>query len=515
MNGKRSERERGHEGFDDTFSARNGTGNSAKAWWKPQTVTVHGGFVNGNLGTTIRHSTSGDSFKDPASLPSVSVSVRDAVTDVTLLDNIGNRASSVFSAKMSTNTIAQRFTVGPDEYKLTYIQVDFASASTGVQVRVCNEDSATVGQNSGDCTRYPGIETPSAGLHTYELPGGKEVSADESYYVVVCGSDNMMSVHLTDDTNEVRGLGWSLDDSHVTGDDRGSLSIDNWPSGDGIAKVKLIGYRIDTTQAPTPTPSPTPTPTPTETPTPTLTPTATGSPTATPTITPTPTPTPTGSPTATPTITPTPTPTGSATATPTVTATPAAGPGVTPSGLRVSARTQTTATITWVPGADATGHAVLAIAGDDLKFNVDLDGQARSYTFTGLRQKIYTYYVFAKDASGSFRTAGGTTYAPTPLTGPGPPPLDVKPTGLSVVRSGTTAILTWTPGADAASQIVAAMIPGDRSSRQLVSNLSATANSQAFTGLKQGVYTYHVLAFDAYGNLSAPDGSYYYASVTE
>ena len=89
------------------------------------------------------------------------------------------------------------------------------------------------------------------------------------------------------------------------------------------------------------------------------------------------------------------------------------------------------------------------------------------------------------------------------------------PSGLSVVRSGTISIVRWTPGADAASQVVAAMIDGDRSSLQLESNLSSTASSQAFTGLKQGVYTYHVLAFDDYGNYASPSGSFYYAWITE
>ena len=506
-----------------TFSAGNA---GANLWWTPQTVTVHGGFVNNTLGTTIGHSVSGDSVRDPAGVPNVRVSVEDAFTDVTLLDNIGNRADRLFSRENSTNTIAQPFRVGQDEYSLSYVQVDFASTSGGVEVRVCAEDSIAR-SSDGDCLQYTGPAAPSAGLHTYYLASEKILSAGKRYYVVVCLGSG--SVHLTDDTNEVRALGWSLGADHVTGDDTDTTTpLKDWTSGDGIAKVKLVGYQIPTEQAATPTPTPTATPTetPTPTPTPTVTPTGTPTPTPTPTATGSPTPTPTITPTptstATPTITPTPTATpapGTPTATPMATATAAPVPGVAPRDLRVAARTQTTATITWTPGADATGYIAIArIPGESVslwKISERLDGEARSYTFTGLRQKIYTYFVYALDASGSILQRVDGSLFSISVVGSGPPALDVTPRGLSVVRSGSTAILTWTPGSDAASQVVAAEISGDRSSRQIFRNLSATANSQAFTGLKQGVYTYVVLAFDTYGNFSAPDGTFYYGWTTD
>ena len=73
-----------------------------------------------------------DSVRDPANLPSVRVSVQNHVVDLPLLDNIGKTADRIFSAESSTNTIAQLFTVGPDEYALNYIQVDFAATSGGV-----------------------------------------------------------------------------------------------------------------------------------------------------------------------------------------------------------------------------------------------------------------------------------------------------------------------------------------------------------------------------------------------
>ena len=120
---------------------------------------------------------SGDSVRDPANLPSVNVSVNDRVSDVTLLDNIGKRADSVFSATGATSTIAQLFTVasGQGEYLLGYIQVDFASSS-GVEVRVCAEDSAAGKVPGSDCSQYSGTMAPSAGLHTYELASEKILS---------------------------------------------------------------------------------------------------------------------------------------------------------------------------------------------------------------------------------------------------------------------------------------------------------------------------------------------------
>ena len=469
-------------------------------WWEPQIVRVHGGFVNDDIGTIIRHRASGDSFKDPANLPRVNVTIQNHVVDIPLLDNIGNPASSVFSLKMSTNTIAQPFTVGPDEYSLNYIQVDFASSSSGVQVRVCAEDSPPKQEYpDSDCSQYTGPEdSVPAGLHTYSLASEKILSASKRYYVVICLGSG--SVHLTNDTSEVRNLGWSLGDRHATGNDgNASPTLDNWPSGDGTAKVKLIGYQIPTGQAPTPTPSPTPTETPT------LTPTATGSPTATPTITQTPTPTPTGSPTPTPTITPTATPTGSATATPTVTATPEAGPGVAPSGLRVAERTRSTATLSWIPGMDATGQVILATTRGDTKFDLNLRSDARSYTFTGLEPKVYTYFVVGIDTSGSYKAPSGSIYSAS-VTDNGPPVLDAKPKNLSVRRTGNTAILSWTPGTQAASHIVAAVIEGDSSATQVSPWLAADTDSYTFGGLKQGVYTYYVLARDRYGD-------YYFDSV--
>ena len=308
--------------------------------------------------------------------------------------------------------------------------------------------------------------------------------------------------------------------------------------------MKLIGYLIPTGQAPMPTPSPTPLPTPTETPIP---------PTQTPTPMPTETPTATVQPadatataqanetataqqanvdatataqaatataqaaTATalalagnPSAQATATAQANATATAQAgmpTATPVAGPGVAPSGLTVAERTRSQATISWIPGADATSQAVAAITSGDTKFDLNLRSDARSYTFTGLRPQVYTYYVIAADSSGSYRAPSGSTYAAS-VTDSGPPVLDAKPKNLSVRRTGNTAILSWTPGTEAASHIVAAHIPGDDSSTQLSASLAANTDSYTFGGLKQGVYTYYVLALDQYGG-------YYFDSVMD
>ena len=473
---------------------------SKKCWWEPQTVTVKGGFVHGDPNTTITHSANTDEIK-PDSLPSVRVGVTSRLDAGRLLYNIGNAASSSRELS-STSSIAQQFTVRGGNYSLTHVQVDFEStpAPAGVTVRVCAKKSAADRPDfsANACSTYtsPAGSKPSDGLHTYEFLGGKNVIGRERYYVVVSGSAG--KVRLTGDAGEISSYGWSLDDGLITSTSTSPNESSAWTRvNNAAAKVNLVG------RSKSPTPTPTASATASPTPSPTPTPTATSSPTLTPT--------PTGSPTATPTVTPT--PTGSLMPTPTPTVVSVAG--VTPSGLAVATRTQATATITWIPGASATGYAVLARAGSDMKFNTDLDGEARSYTFTGLSQKVYTYYVIGKDASGNFRAPGGSLYAAQPVTGPGPPALDVAPSGLSVVRSGSTAIITWTPGADAARQVAAAIISGDSSSRKISERLYATTNSYVFTGLKSGSYTYAVLAFDSYGNYSAPDGTIYYAATSD
>ena len=195
-----------------------------------------------------------------------------------------------------------------------------------------------------------------------------------------------------------------------------------------------------------------------------------------------------------------------------MTATVVSRPGVTPSGLSV-VRSGSNAILTWIPGADATGHSVLAVAEGDTKSALDLPGTARRYTFTGLERKIYTYYVYGKDASGSLVAPDGSSYSAS-VVGSGPRELDVKPRNLSVVRSGSTAILTWTPGADAASQIVGAIIGADTASLKRAT-LGGTANDHAFTGLTSGLYTYIVVGLDEYGAYRSPSGSWYYDWVTD
>ena len=465
------------------------TAGNAGDWWKPQKIAVNGGFVNYDRMTTITHSADWDG-KRTTSEPSVALTVTNDLTDGPFLDNIVNAATGS-AHDLSSNSIAQPFMAGGGiEYSLTHVEVDFdADADADVQVQVCPKDGGANRPDFSACSNYAGEASPSAGLHTYELRGGKAISAGGSYYVVVSGTSGR--VRLTDDTGEAASHEWSLGNSHITG----KKGV-GWRSRINVAKVKLIGRSTEATPTPTETPTPTPTLTPTGTLTPTVTPTPTMTPAGTTMETPTPTPT--------PIVTVTATPTSMGTPLPTATAIPVAG--VAPSGLMVN-RTASSAVISWIPGADATGHAVLAITEGDTKFNIELDGGARSYTFTGLRQKVYTYYVLGKDESGGFVAPNGSLYSVSKV-GSGPPALDVKPSGLKVVRSGSTAIITWTPGADAASHIVAAIISGDSSSLQS-STLSATANNYAFNGLKVGIYTYVVAGVDPYGSIRAPDGSYY------
>ena len=85
-------------------------------------------------------------------------------------------------------------------------------------------------------------------------------------------------------------------------------------------------------------------------------------------------------------------------------------------------------------------------------------------------------------------------------------PLDVKPTGVSVVKTGTTATFTWTPGADAASHMVVAL--DDSGALKLE---SASSNStHTLTGLTSGGrYVYAVLGIDANGNYQDANGNLY------
>ncbi|MCY4653087.1 MAG: fibronectin type III domain-containing protein, partial [Dehalococcoidia bacterium] len=174
---------------------------------------------------------------------------------------------------------------------------------------------------------------------------------------------------------------------------------------------------------------------------------------------------------------------------------------VAPSVLRVATTTLSEATLTWIPGADATSQAIVATTRGDTKFDLNLRSDARRHTFTGLEPKVYTYFVIGKDANGDYTGPDGNLYSAS-VTDSGPPKLNAKPTGLSVQRTGSTGIsatLTWTPGPDAASHIVAAHIPGDESSTQISPTLAANTNSYTFGNLKAGVYTYYVLAIDEYG----------------
>ena len=129
--------------------------------------------------------------------------------------------------------------------------------------------------------------------------------------------------------------------------------------------------------------------------------------------------------------------------------------------------------------------AVLAVAEGDTKSALDLPrDRAQIYLSRAWSGRYIGTTCYGKDASGSLVAPDGTSYSAS-VVGSGPRELDVKPRNLSVVRSGSTAILTWTPGADAASQIVGAIIGVDTTSLKRAT-LGGTANDHAFTGLRVG-----------------------------
>ena len=94
-----------------------------------------------------------------------------------------------------------------------------------------------------------------------------------------------------------------------------------------------------------------------------------------------------------------------------------------------------------------------------------------------------------------------------PEPNPGYTPMD-----LMVERSGTSATITWRPGDDAASHIVAAMDPSNivASILETAATLGGDADRYTFTGLSAGVsYTFLVVGLDANGNYmdsSTPSG---------
>lgn len=104
--------------------------------------------------------------------------------------------------------------------------------------------------------------------------------------------------------------------------------------------------------------------------------------------------------------------------------------------------------------------------------------------------------------------------APEP-TNPGFTPVE-----LMVDRSsdGMSAMLTWTPGADAASQAVLAIDPSDLLASALAAfaELDGDADMATISGLTAGVdYIYIVAGFDADGNHKDASGTMYFARYVE
>ena len=118
------------------------------------------------------------------------------------------------------------------------------------------------------------------------------------------------------------------------------------------------------------------------------------------------------------------------------------------------------------------------------------------------------------DANGNYSVPYGTSYSAS-VPGSGPPAQDVKPTGLSANRTGSTATLTWTPGSEAATQIAAARRQRDMASLQASGTLNGAASSYTFTGMKQGTYEYLVIGLDANRNFRGADGTWYFAAATD
>jgi hypothetical protein len=106
--------------------------------------------------------------------------------------------------------------------------------------------------------------------------------------------------------------------------------------------------------------------------------------------------------------------------------------------------------------------------------------------------------------TGDCEATGGTT----PTANPG-----FTPMSLSVVPSGNSATLTWTPGDDADMQLIAAV---DLAASNLIASIMSMevggdVSTHTFSGLTDGgMYAYVVIGFDADGNYKDADGMGYW-----
>jgi chitodextrinase len=165
----------------------------------------------------------------------------------------------------------------------------------------------------------------------------------------------------------------------------------------------------------------------------------------------------------------------------------------TPTGLSVSALTQTFLTLTWSPATDNVGVS---------RYEVYRDGALVSSTagssvsLSGLSPStLYSFTVAALDAAGN----ASAQSAPLPVTTPADTTAPSTPTGLAAsALSQTSLTVTWSAATDNVG------VAGYRVYRDAALVASPAGTSVSLTGLSPStLYSFTVAALDAAGNASA------------
>ncbi len=180
-----------------------------------------------------------------------------------------------------------------------------------------------------------------------------------------------------------------------------------------------------------------------------------------------------------------------------------------PTGLRVTAVTQTSVSLAWNPSTDNVGVRSYSLWGEGLSGVVSAAHPQTAATWSGLRPgQTVTFRVTAFDANynGSTPSAPVTVTTVTDTTAPS------SPSGLTVgTVTASTVQLTWNSGTDQFSPVRHEILVNGVATGNAVSNLPAgTFPRPAIQGADvrqldpSTTYQFSVRAVDPSGNTSAP-----------
>ena len=145
-----------------------------------------------------------------------------------------------------------------------------------------------------------------------------------------------------------------------------------------------------------------------------------------------------------------------------------------------------------------------------LSFNAEtrvLSGTANLSNVDSANNAVYrmVYTVMDRDGDKATDTFNITiTTDPVDVANPGS-----KPMSLNVVRTGTSANLTWNAGDDASSQAVVALQLSDVAGTVKLEPVAANAETYRLTGLQTGNYIFWVVGYDSSGSYKDADGNLY------